>query len=47
VGNAKLSEENPRKLSFDFNVCAEHNCTDEYCSDYPEVVSYAELKTSK
>lgn len=44
VKDARLSDDVPKKLAFDFDVCPEHNCSDEYCSDYSEVISYAESK---
>jgi hypothetical protein len=34
----------PPSIKFNLENCPEHNCTDEYCSDYTEIVSYAESK---
>jgi hypothetical protein len=44
---ADLLPQNPPNLRFNMHQCRTHNCTDEYCSDYSEIVSYAESKIEK
>jgi len=39
-----LIDENPPKMKFNFANCTQHNCTDEYCPDYSEVVTFAESR---
>jgi hypothetical protein len=44
---ASIINGSPPKLRFDFEYCPQHNCTDEYCSDYKQIVAYAESRMAK
>jgi hypothetical protein len=41
-----LIAETPPKIKYNLSTCPTHNCEDEYCPDYAEIVAYAEAKPS-
>jgi hypothetical protein len=44
MGQHALIPTNPPQIQWNFTTCRKHNCTDEYCPDYAEIVEYAEAR---
>src|ERR1035438_10495590 len=47
INSVDLLPGNPMNIRFNFEDSRQHNCTDQYCPDYSEMVTLADSQTAK